>query len=315
MSRVDVLKDASKSYSVKFMEFTRIYSKDNLSVVCIFEGEDEKYFSQRVTDNLAPLNWNGINTGGKKAVIELFEAISTHPIYKDCRYICFVDRDFEDWFVNPDREKIYVTPCYSIENFYISEECFKKVISSEFKLTEFNECRDEFNKSLSFYRSTKTEFSKHISQFNYWIKAHRIMERDNKAPASLNVRNVKIGDLVSLDFSGLSIQYDCEKPSSVFKDSLKIDLCSDSMTEAQDSLPLSQWEQLYRGKQLAEFMRIFLTLLKSDRTSKTPVFFKEKGPVKITLSKENLVSELSQYADTPICLTNFLSSYRESLAA
>ena len=309
--------DAQMERSAMVIAYQKFQLLKNKAEYVFFfvEGEDDLlYYPSKARGKYSGKQIAALHCGGKKGVLEIHKMTVSDLISQ--RIVgYFVDRDFEDWFVNPDREKIYVTPCYSIENFYISEECFKKVISSEFKLTEFNECRDEFNKSLSFYRSTKTEFSKHISQFNYWIKAHRIMERDNKAPASLNVRNVKIGDLVSLDFSGLSIQYDCEKPSSVFKDSLKIDLCSDSMTEAQDSLPLSQWEQLYRGKQLAEFMRIFLTLLKSDRTSKTPVFFKEKGPLKITLSKENLVSELSQYADTPICLTNFLSSYRESLAA
>ena len=314
MSRVDELRKAGSAYSVKFLEFTRIYSKDKISVTCIFEGEDEKYFSQRVTDGLAPLNWNGLNAGGKKVVLDLFGAISTHPEYEKSRYICFIDRDFEDWLDNPNPDKIYITPCYSIENFYVSEDCFKRIISSEFKVTEFNEYREEFGKCLGFYRSSKSEFAINTSHFNYWVKAHRIMERDDKAPSSLNVRNVKIGDLVTIDFNGINASYDFEDPTSVFKDSLKVELCSGAMEEAQASLPIDKWESRFRGKQVAEFIRILLMLLKTDRTSRTPSFFSEKGSVRLSLSKDNLISELSQYADTPSCLIDFLGRYKSNLA-
>jgi hypothetical protein len=54
-------------------------------------------------------------------------------------------------------------------------------------------------------------------------------------------------------------------------------------------------------------MRIFLTQLKADRNIKAGrKVFKEKGNVKLQLTKGNTISELSQYADTPQCLRDFL---------
>jgi len=113
MSRVDSMTRAGESYSIKFLELGRIYSKDSNIIICIFEGEDEKYFSQRITDALAPFTWQGIDAGGKKSVLELYKHVSCHYEYKKSKYLCFIDRDFEDWFKNPDTSRIYVTPCYS----------------------------------------------------------------------------------------------------------------------------------------------------------------------------------------------------------
>ncbi|MBS0925997.1 hypothetical protein JK188_16050, partial [Providencia sp. JGM181] len=67
-------------------------------------------------------------------------------------------------------------------------------------------------------------------------------------------------------------------------------------------------ELWFRGKQNLEFFRIFLQKIKEDRCKKTGrCIFKEKGNVRLQLSKLNCISELSQYAETPKCLHEFLS--------
>lgn len=314
MNRVDTLKAASNAASVKFMEFMRAVSKCAKTIACIFEGEDEKYYSQRITVALHPLSWHGINTGGKKNALELFELIANHPLYKNSRYLCFVDKDFEDWWKNPNPDRIYCTPCYSIENFYVSESVFRRILSSEFQITEFNENRDEFSRCIDLYRKCKYEFLNIIAPFNKLIKAFRVMERDNKIGFSLNVRNIKIGKLVDVDFNGVTAIYDIKNPLALFKDASDLTVCADSFLEADSTLVNTDWESSFRGKQNAEFVRLLISKLKTDKTSENPSFFKTKGPVKLSLSKENFISDLSQYADTPDCLTKFLSNYKESLA-
>ena len=316
MSRVDVLAAAGGSYSVKFLEFTRIVSKNSSYIVCIFEGEDGKYFYQRIDDNLNPYEWRAINAGGKKSVLELYDAITNHPHYRSSRFLCFIDRDFECWYENPDVSRIYITPCYSIENLYLSESCFRKVLECEFGVTEFDEgSAEDFEQCIDLFDTLKASFSSHISQFNFWVNAHRIMERDSSSVTKLNVRNVKLNDLVSVSFSGVLRVYDIENPASAFKDSVNLAICPSAMQEAQESLSLQDPVLAYRGKQWIDFLRYVLILLKTDRTCKDPQFFSKKGPVKLTLSKENIISELSQYADTPECLSGFIRSYRESIAA
>ncbi len=237
MNRVEFMSEAGRSYSVKFREFTRIYSKDKKLFICIFEGEDEKYFSQRITSSLNPLSWQGINAGGKKAVLELHECVYYHPIYQKSRYLCFIDRDFDDWFENPDISRIYVTPCYSIENLYVSESSFVRIISSEFGITQFNDYREDFKKCLRLFNQKKNEFLEIISTFNYWVKAHRLMERNSKTVKKLNVRNIKLEALVQIKINSLEMIYDPEKPELLFKDSKDIKLSSDAVLEARKSIP------------------------------------------------------------------------------
>ncbi|MEZ8652053.1 hypothetical protein AB6D92_24275 [Vibrio splendidus] len=65
-------------------------------------------------------------------------------------------------------------------------------------------------------------------------------------------------------------------------------------------------EDLLRGKQQLEFLRLFLTRLKDERSKKDNVIFSKRTPVKLQLSKANILSELSQYAVTTSCLVEYL---------
>lgn len=315
MDRVNKLKESAGAASVKFMEFMRVSSKNPDTVICVFEGEDEKYYSPRLTVYLNPLEWHGINAGGKKNVIALFNLISSHPIYQKSRFLCFVDKDFESWWVNPCSEKIYQTPCYSIENLYMSEQVFKRVLSSEFQITEFNESSSEFEKCTGLFSRLKGEYFQIATPFNITLKAFRIMQRDEKESIVVNANNIKINKLISLTLDGVVPAYDLENALELFREATNANLCPDSYAEASASLMAGSQENDFRGKQNADFFRLFLSALKSDRVSDTPVFFPQRKPVKLNLSRENFISELSQYASTPDCLVSFLTNYREAFAA
>lgn len=315
MDRVKKLKESSSSESVKLMEFMRASSKNSDTVICIFEGEDEKYYSSRLTAHLTPIEWHGINAGGKKKVITLFNLISSHPVYKNSRFICFVDKDFESWWENPNPEKIYQTPCYSIENLYMSDQVFKRVLSSEFQITEFNESRDDFEKCTELFLKLKRDYLKIITPFNIILKTIKVMQRDGAESIIVNANNIKINKLISLNLDGITSNYDPHNVFDLFRETENITLCKKSYNEAFNSLAVESQENDFRGKQNADFFRIFLSELKSDRVSDNPVFFSKKKPVKLNLSRENFISELSQYANTPDCLVSFLTNCRKALSA
>ena len=312
MDRVNKLKELAQAPSVKFMEFMRASSKNADTVICIFEGEDEKYYSQRLTTCLNSLEWRGINAGGKKNVISLFNSISNHPIYKESRFLCFIDKDFEDWWVNPCPEKIYQTPCYSVENLYMSELVFKRVLSSEFQITEFNESRHEFDRCIKLFLKLKSEYFQIATPFNITLKAFRIMQRDEKEAIVVNANNIKINKIIDLSFAGVVAAYDINNPLSLFREAVDKNICTHAFAEAAATLKIGSEENEFRGKQNADFFRLFLSVLKSDRVSDAPVFFSQKKPVKLNLSRDNFISELSQYAKTPDCLVAFLDDYKIS---
>lgn len=67
-------------------------------------------------------------------------------------------------------------------------------------------------------------------------------------------------------------------------------------------------QKLFRWKYEMEFLYHILNNLILE-FSKTSNRFGEKRKIKLTLSKQNLLSELTQYADTPDCLLEYLSIF------
>lgn len=314
MSRVNSMQKEGGSHSVKFLEFTRIHSKCKNNLICVFEGQDEKYFAPRINLAIGEQCWNGVNSGGRNVVLELYKLISGHHIYRDANYRCFIDKDFQYCFENPDSEIIYITNGYSIENNYVNEAVFKRILACEFNVTEFNENSKDYSKCVSAFKNRFEEHNKSIHKFNCWVKAHRLMELRGEAPRTLNVRGIKIASLIDVSVNEVKRVY-TDDPQDLFKDYDNLQLCSDAINDADEILTNSNSEEAYRGKQQLEFLRLFLTKLREDRAAKLPKLFSTKGRVSLNLSKENCISELSQYADVPECLKTFLDKTAQQLAA
>jgi len=314
MNRVELLKTYGQSCSVQFVEFTRIHSKAEKLLICIFEGQDEKYYSLRLDSAIGSEKWRGVVAYGRKNVIELELLLRNHPIYSTGRFCCFIDHDFHDNFLNPNPDRIYITPCYSIENLYVSRQSFVKILSAEFGITEFNEFSNDYFNVLKIFDERMIEFNSAIYTFNCWVKAHRIMEEQDATVRKLNIKNVKFNSLVEIFIDKVVIKYDLTNPSSIFKDFKNLDICENAIYRAAKSFDERKYSMQFRGKQQIEFFKTFLMKLKEDRTSRNPIFFGYRGNVFLTLSA-NCISEISQYADTPDCLTTFLSLTRNRLAA
>lgn len=311
MSRVQNMAHARQNISVKYQEFMRIISKNKFPMC--FEGEDEKYYSVRLT-NLTSLDWVGINCGGKSKVIGLREKIRKNEAYKDKEVFFFVDSDFDSNEEIIDFEDIYITPCYSVENLYTSEEVFKRILKSEFNLGEFDEDPTCYQRVIKVFNDRKLEFLNSINDFNLLIHFLRNKEASGELHTNLNLNNIEIESLVSITLSKVEKKYDINDFHKIFPElpgDLKIEL-SMSWSYFEDKCK----EKSFRGKQNLEFLRNFLTILKQDRGKKTDrEIFNEKGKVKLQLTRANTISELSQYAETPHCLKDFFKGYSAVRAA
>lgn len=309
MSRVDVLLNAKQSVVVKFLEFTRVVGGGGEKVAVFFEGEDEKYYSIRINSVIPGLSWGGINCGGKSTVVEVRDRIRNHDEYSKEACMFFVDSDFDDNSALSVFDDIYLTPCYSVENLYLSVDVFKRVLSSEFGLTEHGGESECFKTAVRAFEGTKSSYVEAISEFNYWIRSYRMMERAGGVPGRLNINNINFDDLVGVSIGSCVRHYDGDHVDALFPEvdaSLSVDK---SVSETHFStLDRSLY---FRGKQQLEFMRVFIGLIKLDRCKKNDrVVFKGKGNVKLNLTKGNCLSELAQYADTPACLYGFLGEFK-----
>lgn len=304
MSRVQNMAQARDNVSVKYHEFMRICSKNKFPV--FFEGEDEKYYSIRL-DSLTNLEWIGINTGGKKKVISLREKIKASEAYYDKKAFFFIDSDFDH---NEEISKftdVYLTPCYSVENLYISDSAFIKILRSEFNISEYDESSDCYLRAIQCFKERKREFLEAIMDFNLLIHYLRMKEASGELKTKLNLNNIDIDKLVSIGLTEVKKIYSLEKHRELFPElpenfELNLDISKSSFLNKNSEI-------IFRGKQNLDFFRAFILLLRQDRGKKSnrEVFLKI-GRTKLQLSKANTLSELSQYADTPNCLKEFLAT-------
>jgi hypothetical protein len=306
MSRVEVLRKSRDSLSVKFLEFTRVVSKGK--VPAFFEGEDEKYYSIRINNIRPDITWAGVNCNGKSNVIGIRERIKDHNTYKKYPCLFFVDSDFDDNQSLSGLSNLYITPCYSVENLYISQAAFARVLSAEFGVNDTCDEHECYEICMTKYREIKSQYLTCIKGFNCLIKEIRLMESSGDAVGKLNINNVNIDALVNIDLLSVTKEYSESSPSSIFPD-LAEDLLI-SHQASQEYFRNRDAELWYRGKQNLDFYRVFLSKLKLDRCKKNGrVIFGNKGSVKLQLTKSNAISELSQYADTPECLRAFLKCF------
>jgi len=189
VSRVSALIKSRNNISVKFLEFMRIVAKENLPIC--FEGEDEKYYSARIS-SLIFSDWIGIDCGGKKNVIDLRKSIKKNEVYKDTKALFFVDSDFESNDDIRNLPDVYITPCYSVENLYTSNEVFQRVLRSEFGISEVGEFSQCYQKCIQIFNSRKQEFLSAIQDFNQLIFLLRQKEKDGTLKTRLNINNVEI---------------------------------------------------------------------------------------------------------------------------
>lgn len=306
MSRVDTLKRSRESLSVKFLEFTRVISKRKIPA--FFEGEDEKYYSIRINAIRPDIKWAGVNCKGKSNVIDMRNRIKRHDTYKNYSCFFFVDSDFDDNGELQDYGDVYLTPCYSVENLYFTDAAFSRVLSAEFGLSDTCDEHECFERCVSRYGEIKTQYLELIKGFNLLVKEIRLMEQAGDSAGRLNINNLNIDKLIDVGLFNVTKIYDESIPRSMFPElPEEIEI---SLERSHDYFKDKDGELWYRGKQNLEFYRIFLMKLKSDRCKKDDrEIFDAKGNVKLQLTKANIISELSQYADTPDCLKMFLESF------
>lgn len=307
MSRVENLKKSRDSLAVKFMQFTRIASKNRVAV--FFEGEDEKYYSIRINTLRPDILWSGVNCKGKSNVVEIRNRIRQHDTYKDELCLFFVDSDFDDNQGIYGLSDVYLTPCYSIENLYFSEATFKRILSAEFGINDTCDESNCFHECMSKYTEMKSQYLKIIEGFNLLVKELRLMEKSGELDGRLNINNLNIDDLVTINLSTVSKKYDESSPKSLFPElpeNIRISL------EGSKAFFMDKNNELwYRGKQHLEFLRVLVSKLKEDRCRKNGrEIFENRGNVTLQLTKANSISELGNYADTPECLRSFLENFK-----
>lgn len=311
MSRAKHMREATQSGTTAFLQFTRIHASKPSCLFCFFEGEDDKYYGTRIKERL-DIDWESIRCGGKQAVLNVYSIFSKHEnlTYQNTQKTFFVDRDFDDPLTPELRQAIYETPCYAIENFYTTIDCFKNILKIEFKIDEFGNDSVLFEKCLDFFKQTQQAFHTAIVEFNAWVKVAR------KKKVYIDTSDYdafkKINKLVRIEVRQAQKVYEMN------------DLLAKVKTGCIHAIEISPIkEQLllkdgctFRGKQELLFFIKFLIKLKEVLCSQQRCadHFGLNKPRKVSYeiptSNSLFLSALTQHADTPECLKHYLEKFQ-----
>ncbi|WP_413171123.1 DUF4435 domain-containing protein [Anabaena azotica] len=285
-----------------FMQFTRQYKEYESALYCFFEGEDDKYYGIRIDNIARPTKDIYANCSGKEGVLGVYKLINNNQSYSKVRAAYFIDRDFDESIKNTQITGVYETSCYSIENFYTSINSFCKILRTEFKLAE---SEDDFNNCKNLYTQLQKEFHDAVELLNIWIACQR------EKQAKLNLAGFNISDFVVIDLDNIKINYTIDTLYTKFPKAIAI--TQEELDLKQSNLCLQERQKSFRGKFEIYFLFKVIQKLIEAANKGNPKYFTKKIKVTLNLRETTLISDLSQYADTPECLVDYLESFRTSV--
>lgn len=307
--------DASKyararaTYAVVWAKLIQQTQKPGNDVVFVFEGKDDlRYYLSRIESHFGKYPDRVVVANGKENVLKLRGDVKKTKGF-DQTTAFFVDRDF-DRLQDLSGETTYVTPTYSIENFFSNPKTIERFLTEEMQLVDYEDTPDR-EKAVSLYVEWLNLFSHSILPHCVWLKlnAEKILllaetERKNLKDDFLsrivNVRwlNGKIYVDLLLAAHMLHTIYPDFHPFTENELQVEMAKYKSEFNDASDAV---------RGKFLLPFLKIALANLieDSNRRENRNIFSKRRRCV-VQITEVSLMPTLARTAHTPNCLKEFL---------
>lgn len=307
-NRAHRLIEKSKNIATFWGKFLRLYQTNPQNLYCFYEGkEDCFYYNIQIRYIIFRGNEQGnlqhFACEGKDVVLGLLEHWKTQHKYSSAWVAFFVDRDYDPPPSNHDN--LYVTPCYSVENFYVSVTAFSKILKNEFLLNEGDE---DYDAAIELYRNQITNFFNETKKIHAWIYIQRQKEKSNPSGYNLNLKDDDHKKWLKVSVNRVQVLRDFSNFISEYPNSHPVS--EEELSEVIEWLSSYDPPIILRGKYLIFFLREFLNKLAQDKNTKDGMrqFFKTKrtNVIHLNISENNTLSHLSHYADIPSCLYDFL---------
>lgn len=283
------------------------------SVFCFFEGEDRKYYLERIRSVYTDIPICPYTCGNRKNVTDVYKKIISEDDTTE-KLLFFIDRDFnlDSYYHIPH---IYQTPEYSIENLYCKTSTIKKIMETEFGMLPGSK---DIEYVTRLYDTLLSTFLDYYSCVNIWYLAcknnHLDVMIDKFKPhkdfdlkkGELEVKNNNISSDKIIGYYREQLQKDLESKKPHSEQNLKayiekeknIKIIINELTVEYD------YTKDFRGKFLFVFLKKFIGLIKS--MNKQDQFEFKYPHAYIDENQKNLLSACSSYAVTPECLTHYL---------
>lgn len=288
------------TYEAIYMKFVNSRKYFKTYAFCFYEGEDGKYYNSRIRQKFAD-KFVTYTVGNKKEVLKLLNCITSTNLYDDVCTMFFVDRDY-DVSLCGKSERLFETPCYSIENLYVQRECLMKVLQSEFGL---NEIDNDFKKCLQDFDDREKEFNNQILEFNALAYLRRKKSDSN---SNFAFGSIKTSHMLKVHVDKVEKATKYDETIDEIKEKLQFE--EKEIEKAKEELiEKGDFALNFRGKNQLDFFVEFINVLK--KLNGNGGYFETKyNNIHINLTS-NRLSELSQYAVTPPTLEEFLERHKK----
>jgi len=297
MNPKELISKARNSPTVGFHKFVLLHSEFKTDLFCFFEGKDTQYYFPRIFEHYGEEH-HPIVCGNKKTVMQTFELVSSK--YKHCKTAFFIDNDYDD--ENDELEGVYKTPCYSIENLYCTENVLSRILKNEFMLNVLDE---EYISVMKLFNNEQVDFHNATKLFNAWYATAKDKAKRNDTIVNANLDERFPKEFVTLKIGNITQHYTLENILQKFPHAIQI--TQSEIDEYCKKFDFTNPTMKFRGKYEIEFFYKFLRYIIDDANT-TKKILKTKS--KFNVDQSQLLSQISQYSETPNCLIEYLKKFR-----
>ncbi len=267
------------------------------SLFVFYEGQDDDYYYPRL-QRYAGRDIEAIKCNGKAKVIAVYKLLLSKSEYAKYHKGFFVDKDFD---LNTETffSDFFVTSGYSIENYYMSDQCMESLLRQKFG---FHSGDGNLATVMSNYRSVRQRYFEAIFLFNVWYCA---IKRKYGRLEGITLSQDMPKGFVKIDFHAGDVQsqYTMTEIVSTFANAANYPLTPTELAVAETYI-LSDMRMNLRGKYLLDFLNRYINYL-MDVFRTNPAYSTHKRTINIQYN--NVMSILSSFSDTEQRLIDYIA--------
>ncbi|MDR1182688.1 MAG: DUF4435 domain-containing protein [Bacteroidales bacterium] len=300
---IDELRKSKDKPQVAFHEFALSTGTYQNHLFCFFEGKDNAYYVPRI--KRFTNDYYTIKCGNKDAVLSVHAIIVNKSEYGKYKLGFFIDRDF-DKSIGTKIPPIFETPCYSIENLYVSLNVFKDILINEFHLSETTD-KQLFDDLLNLYEMRQKEFHSAILLLNAWYSCLIDKKNQEGIKTGVSFKDSNLNEFISINLHNVTKNYDIRSLKDKFPNAIEID--EDTLNQKIKLFESVEQHKVFRGKYEMDFLLKIIKEMLLD-SYKTKSIVKEKIRFSFgdgsSLNQEQLLNIFEAYAETPQILTDYM---------
>lgn len=298
-SYIQQLRHSKEKATVAYQEFALSTKTYYNYLFCFFEGNDNPYYVPRIKNFTNEIFT--INCGGRDKVLKVYELISKQEVYNKYSKAFFIDRDFNSPHQN-NRDIIFETPCYSIENLYVNKNVLEQILINDFQLSRND---TSYKVCISLFNDRFKEFNSSVCLFNSWYACLIEVRNQTGKQTGVLLDDKLPKGLVNISLQTVDSKYTFETIKQIFTEATAIneEILDNKVSEFQSC----NSELIFRGKYQLEFLLTLLQLIINDsKTEQNYIKSKINYSFDNVLNHKRALSLFSNYASTPESLNDFL---------